>query len=433
LHHGGYVSAALFSPDGRFIFTGAFDATARLWELPPPPTAPTDVANSKASSGTRFLARRDHKEGAFSPITVFNMADGSEFGRTAPGQCAGITEDGLVLLYAEGNRFELLQLSGTAPAKMLSHFKFPYSQAKSDLREAEISPDGRYALISPDRCRIHLFDLSKVEAKENAVIQLDTRFIWLRFSADGEMVAVNTARPEREQGSVVSLWRLADGKQITSFTTGQRVSHLEFSPDSRLIAWGGVVGYLRGAAARIHHCADGKPSTPYLAHRGDILDLEFSPNSRVLATGGTDGIARLWDTSTGALVAPELPHPNHVENLGFSLNGRRLVSLVTKGTPAMRVWDTVSGEAMTPPLRLSKGAWICRFTDDGTALITAGTTFIRWPLTDDDRTPADLIAEAELLSVHRHDPVAGRIPLRQKALAALWEQEKARRAEKKAN
>ncbi len=124
------------------------------------------------------------------------------------------------------------------------------------------------------------------------------------------MVAVNTARPERDRGSVVSLWNLADGKPVTSFTTGQRVSHLEFSPDSRLIAWGGSIG--------------------------------------------NDGIARLWSTATGAPEAPELPHPNHAGHLRFNHDGRRLVSLIS-GSPATRDWDTAAGEAMTPPLRLSKG------------------------------------------------------------------------------
>ena len=410
LHHAGYVSAALFSPDGRHIFTGAFDATARLWELPAPPTAPQDIANSKASAGARFLARRDHKEGTFGTIKVYSMADGREFGRTGPGQCGGLTEDGRVLLYLAGDRFELQELHGAAPSRTLSRFTFPYSKAKVSMREAEISPDGRRALISPDRQSIHLYDLTVTEAKELTIIKLDARFTWLRFSADGSMVAVNTARPGREQGSVVSLWRLADGKQVTSFTTAQRVSHLEFSPDSRFIAWGGTVGYLRGAAARIHHCADGTPATPFLPHRGDILDFEFSPDSRVLATGGTDSIARLWDTATGALAAPELPHPQHIANIGFSRDGRRLVTLI-KGTPSMRVWDTASGEAMTPPLRLSVGSWFCRFTDDGTALITAGDTFVRWPLTDENRTPAELIEEAELLSAHRQDDVTGQRPI----------------------
>ena len=77
----------------------------------------------------------------------------------------------------------------------------------------------------------------------------------------------------------------------------------------------------------------------------------------------------------------------------------------------MRVWDTATGEAMTPPLRLSKGSWFCRFTDDGTALITAGDTFVRWPLTDENRTPADLIEAAELLSAHRQDDVTGQTPV----------------------
>jgi WD40 repeat protein len=426
LHHAGYVSTALYSPDGRYIFTGAYDATARLWELPVPPTAPQDVANSKASAGARILGRRDHKEGLFGPITVHKMADASELGRTAPGQCAGLTEDGRVLLYMEGDRFELLKLNGSASATTLSRFTFPYSKSAAGAREAEISPDGRRALISPDRRAIHLFDLTVAEANQVTVIKLDARFTRLSFSLDGSMVAVSTARPQREAGSAVSLWNLADGKQITAFTTGQAISHLEFSPDSRLIAWGGALGSLRAGAARIHRCTDGVPVTPFLMHRGNVTDMEFRPDGRLLATSSTDGFVRLWNGETGALAAPELPHPNSVAHVSFSRDGRRLVSLVPTGAAAMRVWDPVSGEAMSPPLRLTKGAWMCRFTDDGTALITAGTTFVRWPLTVENRTPADLIEEAELLSAHRQDDVTGQRPVPPAELRATFERRKRR-------
>ncbi len=418
LHHSGYVSSALFSPDGHRIFTGAYDGTARLWELPQPPAAPAEVAYSKPSAAARFLARRDHREGTFGTIKVYSMADGREIGRTGPGQCGGLTEDARALIYTAGDRFELRAFDGTDGARTLSGFTFPYSQSKSGQREAEVSPDGRRALISPDRQRIHLFDLTVPEAKELTIIKLDARFAWLRFSADGSMVAVNTARPGRERGSLVSLWRLAEGKAVTSFTTAQSVSHLEFSPDSRFIAWGATVGYLMGASARLHRCTDGAPVTPFLPHRGDVTDMEFSPDSRLLATGSTDGFTRLWNTADGKLAAPELPHPNHVANIGFSRDGRRLVTIV-RGTPAMRVWDTATGEAITPPLRLSRGSWFCRFTDDGTALISAGDTLVRWPLTDENRTPADLIEEAEFLSVHRQDDVTGQRPIPAAELEAM--------------
>ena len=371
LHHAGYVSTALFSPDGRYVFTGAYDASARLWELPAPPDAPSDIANSRSSSGSRFLARRDHSEGAYSSITVYNMADASELGRTEPGQCGGLTEDGRILLYKKGDRFELQRLRGQDAAETLSAFSYPYSKAKASLKEVVLSPDGRRALITSDRRALHLYDLTVPEAKLITIINIDAPFTWQRYSPDGELVALSMARPGREQGSTVSLWKLADGKPLTSFTTPQSVARLEFSPDSRLIAWGGNVGNLRGASARLHRCVDGGEVTGFLAHRGDVTDLEFTPDSRLLATGSTDGFVRLWDTATGQLAAPELPHPNHVANISFSRDGRRLVSLVTNGQPAMRVWVAATGEALSPPLRLSKGAWICRFTDDGTALITA--------------------------------------------------------------
>lgn len=74
---------------------------------------------------------------------------------------------------------------------------------------------------------------------------------------------------------------------------------------------------------------------------------------------------------------------------------------------------------MTPPLRLTGSSWYCRFTDDGSALITAGESFVRWPLTDEKRSASELIDEAEFLSAHRLDEVAGQRPLSAAELQSL--------------
>jgi WD40 repeat protein len=227
------------------------------------------------------------------------------------------------------------------------------------------------------------------------------------FSPDGSRFATVSVRPQRETGSLVTVWNLGDAREVSQFTTPQAVSHIEFSPDSNLLAWGGSVTGLMGASVRVHRCSDGQPTTPFLAHRGDIKDIEFSPDSRLIATGSSDGSARLWDVAQARLTGPEIPHPHHVASIGFSRDGLRFVTLTAGASPAMRVWETASAASLTPPMRVSKGSWFCHFTDDGSALISAGDTFVRWPLADGKRTPEDLIAEAELLSGLRYDEVNG--------------------------
>ncbi len=418
LPHGAYVSAALFSPDGTRVFTGAYDGTARLWELPQPPAAPAEVANSKSSEGGRFLARRDWKEGSLGTIIVYNMADGREAGRTGPGRCGGLADNGRVLVWLGGSRFELQSLESGGP-RTLSAFNFPYDRAPGGTREVEITPDAARAVITADRKTWQVWDLTAARASHTGTLQMETRGTQLAFSADGLLMASAGAKPQREAGSLVIVWNLRTGAEVSRFTTLQSVAQFEFSPDSRLLAWGGRRGDLIGASARVHRCADGQPATPFLTHRGDLEDLEFTPDSRLLATGCRDGYARLWNVSTGELAGPELFHPHHVVSVSFSRDGARFVTLHAGAAPAMRVWETASGTAVTPPLRLGRGNWLARFTDDGTALITAGDNFVRWPLTDGERSAESLVEEAEFLSARRHDPVTGEKPIPAAELKAM--------------
>jgi WD40 repeat protein len=63
-----------------------------------------------------------------------------------------------------------------------------------------------------------------------------------------------------------------------------------------------------------------------------ILGAVFSPNGRLFATGSSDGLVKIWETSTRREIVALPVSLSSVQSLAFSPNGRRLAAGDTGGT-----------------------------------------------------------------------------------------------------
>ena len=118
--------------------------------------------------------------------------------------------------------------------------------------------------------------------------------------------------------------------------------------------------------------ASGKQTTIVAAHKSEIWALAFSPDATRLASSDEDGLACVWDASTGAKIAACLGHTSKVLSVAFRPDGARLVTTSADGT--VRQWDPETGEEFKPPFDHHSGEVLsAAYSPDGEWVVSGGT------------------------------------------------------------
>jgi WD40 repeat protein/Flp pilus assembly protein TadD len=124
-------------------------------------------------------------------------------------------------------------------------------------------------------------------------------------------------------------------------------------------------------------------------HDGAVNEVRFSPDGSRLLTAGDDGQAHLWDSQTGEKVTPALAHTGPVLRAVFSRDGSRIATASRDGTA--RVWDAATGRPVTPPLAHDGPVRWIDFSPDGRQLVTvAGSAAHVWDASTGEPLPGEL-------------------------------------------
>ncbi len=129
-------------------------------------------------------------------------------------------------------------------------------------------------------------------------------------------------------------------------------------------------------------------------------------------TTSDDGTARVWDAVTGQPVTPPLRIGGGVHHPMFSRDGR----LVLAGNGfVVQVWDAHSGTPVTPPLNPHVPMPDVAFSADERSVIATAPDgrVLSWDITTVDWPLEDLAAAARLLSCREIDSTGAPVPLEQ--------------------
>jgi WD40 repeat protein len=252
-----FAESAVFSPDGRFVFTGGKDGQAILWNI------------STGKEVRRFIG---HK-GAVWSVTF--SPDGQQVltGGGVDGTKGG---KGSVRLWNTDTGTQVKQFKGHDAAVVSVAF----------------SPSGKQLLtasLQDKTVRLWNIKTGKVIKQFKDLTNVSS----VAFSPDGMQLLI-------AHWSGVTLWNI-NGKKIWQHPGGNPYD-VAFSPDGQYVLLAMKV-QVDDSIPVLLNATTGKEKRQFIGHDGYVTSVAFSPKGERILTGSKDHTARIWDTETGKELA----------------------------------------------------------------------------------------------------------------------------------
>ncbi|MEA5534840.1 WD40 repeat domain-containing protein [Crocosphaera sp. XPORK-15E] len=148
----------------------------------------------------------------------------------------------------------------------------------------------------------------------------------------------------------VTLWQLENGEQI-GFLAGNvsSVESLAISKDGQTLAAGCVDGSIKIWQLDPSRFGAGRPLQPVRvlnAHTGQVKALLFSEQEQILFSGGADGYLKIWHPSRreaiAALTMGDPYQPRHTAILSLAFDEQRQLLVAGSADGMMKIWQQIS-------------------------------------------------------------------------------------------
>ncbi len=286
-------SAPTISPDGRTLYSAAFDES-------PSPHGGTLLVTDVASGKTRRTLPADE-------LGVIGLDD-----------VLAQSPDGRTLAVGAGVEVVLVDTASLKPRARLS--------GQGVTQGLAFSPDGTHLAATGERLMV--WDVSGAEPVE--VLSQAGEVDDPGFSGDGKTLYTKTT------AGLVQAWDLVGDRR---FLSARPVEHLDwpdywarFSPDRSKVGYTSV-----GPRFRVRDVVTGKlgPAVAPAMGQGGYNDIAWHPDSTTLNITSGDPWVRTWDSTTGRQLAERrLAQPPSTEAAAvafFSLDGKYLLVGSTEG------------------------------------------------------------------------------------------------------
>lgn len=316
--HGGSVTSATFSPDGRRVVTASRDHSARVWD---------------SESGQPLVEIRGHRD----------RVNSAMFG-----------PDGQHIVTASRDRTARVwnAENGQLVAKLEGH--------GGGVNSVAYSPDGRRIVSASNDHTALVWEASSgrllVELRGHREIVLGAT-----YSPNGHRIVTAS------EDATARVWDADSGRLIAELKGhGHLVRSAAFAPDSR-----SIVTASADATARVWDAESGRLIAELRGHRDGLASAGFSPDGRRIVTASSDATARVWEACGGRLIAELRGHTDGLLSASHSADGRRIATASSDATA--RIWEAEGGRLLAELRGHGDCVTSAVFSSDSRRIVTAGS------------------------------------------------------------
>ncbi len=233
-----------------------------------------------------------------------------------------------------------------------------WEHAYTGLFDAEISNDGRFAVVSSFSEGASFWDLVANSRLYNwrHDDSNDNQISHIAFAPDNSHVITADAR-------TFVVWNVKSGRSTGYWSADSNITDIAISNHGAYA----LLGLKDGRA--IHVDQKSGRRLEVIAHRNErVVQVDLTADGLIAATGGNDGRVITWDTVTGSEIHV-MEHEARITIVKFDPSQKRLFTADERGTAI--IWDLESGDKLTS-LNLEARQHVisaARFSNDGMHLV----------------------------------------------------------------
>jgi WD40 repeat protein len=309
------VKFGAFSPDGKWVVTGSWDGTARLWNTEKKAPSYALIGHEEAVVHVAFSPKGNH--------------------------IVTSSRDNTARIWETESQTQIHKLSGH----------------KSTVWHADFSPKGDRIVTASSDTTARIWDVQT----GNQLIVLQGHTVGLShavFSPNGTRVL--TASWDK----TARIWDPRTGNQLIVLQGHTAaVRNAAFSPNGDY-----VITASEDKTARIWDAETGIQITVLRGHKDAILHTIFNPQGDRVVTASRDHTAWLWNAKTGDQISVLSWHTEPVRYAAFSPKGDRIVTASEDKTACL--WDGETGEMIYPLRRHEDKVLSAVFSPQGDRVVT---------------------------------------------------------------